>query len=69
MALVSQEPVVPTGMRVVDYVLLGRTAHLGFFEPEGKRDLTVVASAWTPSTLGTWPTGWLTRSPAGNDKG
>ena len=44
-ALVSQEPVVPTGMRVVDYVLLGRTAHLGFFEPEGKRDLTVVASA------------------------
>ncbi|MEE2769127.1 MAG: ABC transporter ATP-binding protein [Actinomycetota bacterium] len=44
-AFVSQEPVIPSGMRVVDYVLLGRTAHLGFFEPEREQDLIVVSDA------------------------
>ena len=44
-ALVPQEPVIPRGMRVVDYVLLGRTAHLGFFEAEGAADLDVVVKA------------------------
>jgi iron complex transport system ATP-binding protein len=32
-------------MRVVDYVLLGRTAHLGFFEVEGDADLDVAVKA------------------------
>ena len=44
-ALVPQEPVIPPGMRVVDYVLLGRTAHLGFFEAEGDADLAVAGKA------------------------
>ena len=44
-ALVSQEPMIPSGMRVIDYVLLGRISHLGFFESESKRDLAVVAAA------------------------
>jgi iron complex transport system ATP-binding protein len=44
-ALVPQEPVIPPGMRVVDYVLLGRTAHLGFFEVEGDADLDVAVKA------------------------
>jgi len=44
-ALVPQEPVIPRGMRVVDYVLLGRTAHLGFFEAEGAADLDVAVKA------------------------
>jgi iron complex transport system ATP-binding protein len=44
-ALVPQEPVIPPGMRVLDYVLLGRTAHLGFFEAEGRSDLEVATSA------------------------
>lgn len=44
-AFVSQEPVIPSGMRVVDYVLLGRTAHLGFFELEREQDLIVVTDA------------------------
>ena len=44
-AVVPQEPVIPPGMRVVDYVLLGRTAHLGFFEAEGAADLDVAVKA------------------------
>ncbi len=44
-ALVPQEPVTPPGMRVVDYVLLGRTAHLGFFQAEGRADLEVATAA------------------------
>ncbi|MEE3274680.1 MAG: ABC transporter ATP-binding protein [Actinomycetota bacterium] len=44
-AIVPQEPVIPPGMRVVDYVLLGRTAHLGFFEAEGEADLDVAVEA------------------------
>ena len=44
-ALVPQEPVIPRGMRVSDYVLLGRTAHLGFFEAEGAADLDVAVKA------------------------
>ena len=44
-ALVPQEPVIPPGMRVVDYVLLGRTAHLGFFEAEGAAALDVAVKA------------------------
>ncbi|HJM26411.1 MAG: ABC transporter ATP-binding protein [Acidimicrobiales bacterium] len=44
-ALVPQEPVIPPGMRVLDYVLLGRTAHLGFFEAEGMGDVEMAVSA------------------------
>ncbi len=38
-ALVPQHPVIPPGMRVVDYVLLGRTPHLGMFAGESDDDL------------------------------
>ena len=38
-AVVSQKPTIPLGMRVLDYVLLGRISHLGFFEPEGENDI------------------------------
>tara|TARA_B100000686_G_scaffold321662_1_gene374588 strand:+ start:1679 stop:2485 length:807 start_codon:yes stop_codon:yes gene_type:complete len=41
-ALVPQEPVIPSGIRVIDYVLLGRTAHLSFFQVETGNDLEVV---------------------------
>jgi|TARA_B100001964_G_scaffold65714_1_gene74815 iron complex transport system ATP-binding protein len=44
-AFVPQEPVIPTGMRVLDYVLLGRISHLGFFEIEGRDDVEVAMSA------------------------
>jgi iron complex transport system ATP-binding protein len=41
-ALVPQTPVVPVGMAVVDYVLLGRTPHLGPAGRERPEDLAVV---------------------------
>ena len=38
-ALVPQTPVIPDGVRVVDYVLLGRTPHLPFFGFETADDV------------------------------
>jgi len=40
-AYVPQEPILPTGMRVFDYVLLGRTAHLNLLASESAKDLEV----------------------------
>ncbi|MYD03725.1 MAG: ABC transporter ATP-binding protein [Acidimicrobiia bacterium] len=44
-AFVPQEPVMPSGMSVAEYVLLGRTPHLPFLGSEGKGDLEVAATA------------------------
>ncbi len=41
-ALVPQNPVIPPGMAVSDYVLLGRTPHLGPFAVEGPEDHRLV---------------------------
>jgi iron complex transport system ATP-binding protein len=38
-ALVPQAPHVPPEMSVAEYVLLGRTPHIGYFRGEGRRDL------------------------------
>ncbi len=43
MATVPQNPVVPGGMTVFDYALLGRTPYIGAFGVEGPRDVHVVA--------------------------
>jgi iron complex transport system ATP-binding protein len=40
-AYVAQEPVMPKGMRVFDYVLLGRTAHLKMLATESPKDLEI----------------------------
>jgi iron complex transport system ATP-binding protein len=40
-AYVAQEPVMPNGMRVFDYVLLGRTAHLKMLATESPKDLEI----------------------------
>ena len=40
-AYVAQEPVMPPGMSVIDYVMLGRTAHLPLLARETPRDLAV----------------------------
>lgn len=37
-AFLPQNPFLPTGMTVAEYVLLGRTAHLGWFERESSAD-------------------------------
>ena len=44
-AFVPQEPVIPPGMTVAEYVLLGRTPHLPYLGTEGRRDLSVASSA------------------------
>jgi iron complex transport system ATP-binding protein len=44
-ALVPQAPVVPDGMTVVDYVLLGRTPHIRALAVEGPTDLAAVHDA------------------------
>jgi iron complex transport system ATP-binding protein len=44
-AVVPQHPVLPEGMRVVDYVLLGRTPHLGYLAAEGPADVAACRHA------------------------
>lgn len=44
LAYLAQSPVIPPGVSVVDYVLLGRNPHIGFFSVEGQRDREVVKS-------------------------
>ncbi|WP_419918386.1 ABC transporter ATP-binding protein [Candidatus Poriferisocius sp.] len=43
-ALVPQSPVLPRGMTVAEYVLLGRTAHLGWLARDSQADRRVVSS-------------------------
>lgn len=43
LALVPQSPVLPQGMSVAEYVLLGRTAHLGWLARESRRDRLIAA--------------------------
>lgn len=45
MAVVPQHPVVPWGMAVADYVLLGRTAHMGWLSRETGNDLEIAREA------------------------
>lgn len=45
LALVPQTPELPPGMKVIDYVLLGRTPYVGYLGAEGREDLAVVAEA------------------------
>jgi iron complex transport system ATP-binding protein len=51
-AYVPQTPLVPAGMRVTDYVLLGRTPYIGYLGREGRRDLDVVADVLERLDLG-----------------
>jgi iron complex transport system ATP-binding protein len=44
-AVVPQLPAIPESFTVEQYVLLGRTPHLGVLAAEGQRDLEAVASA------------------------
>ena len=44
-AFVPQNPVAPSELTVAEYVLLGRTPHLGYLGIEGRRDRQAVAHA------------------------
>jgi iron complex transport system ATP-binding protein len=52
LAFVPQAPLLPPGMRVDEYVLLGRTAHLGAFGYEGPHDLETAGRALARLDLG-----------------
>ena len=45
LAFVPQAPLLPAAMTVREYVLLGRTPHIGSFGHEGQRDLEAAAAA------------------------
>lgn len=51
-ALVPQSPVLPEAMTVAEYVLIGRTAHLGWLARESRRDREIVASVLRRLDLG-----------------
>ncbi len=52
LAYVPQTPVIPPGMPVVDYVLLGRTPHRGAFAGDSTRDLSIAADVLDRLDLG-----------------
>jgi iron complex transport system ATP-binding protein len=43
LAVAPQQPTIPAGTSVADYVLLGRTAHIPFLGRQGTHDLAVLA--------------------------
>ncbi|MCC7078617.1 MAG: ABC transporter ATP-binding protein [Acidimicrobiia bacterium] len=51
-AFVAQRPVIPEGMAVFDYVLLGRTPYIGYLGRERAADLEVTAEALELLDLG-----------------
>jgi iron complex transport system ATP-binding protein len=65
-ALVPQKPVIPEGIRVEEYVLLGRTPHLGVLGTERKADLVAVAVALEQLELG-WAAGRRLDSLSGGE--
>ncbi len=44
-AVVPQHPVLPESMAVIDYVMLGRTPHLGYLAAESEEDVAVTEAA------------------------
>jgi iron complex transport system ATP-binding protein len=52
LAYVPQSPLLPPGMRVREYVLLGRTPHIGSFAYEGPHDLEASRAAIERLDLG-----------------
>jgi iron complex transport system ATP-binding protein len=50
-ALVQQDAQLPTGVRVADYVMLGRTPYISYFGREGRDDRQVVSDVLTQLDL------------------
>lgn len=64
-AIVPQEPEVPSGMTVAEYVLLGRTPHLSYLAREGARDRRIAGDVIERLQLGMLATRELGRLSGG----
>jgi iron complex transport system ATP-binding protein len=64
-AVVPQEPEVPSGMTVAEYVLLGRTPYLSYLAREGARDRRIAGDVIERLQLGTLATRQLGRLSGG----
>ena len=51
-AVVPQAPVTPPGILAIDYVMLGRTPHLGYFQRESTNDVKAVEAAMSHLEIG-----------------
>lgn len=56
LAYVPQTPVIPPGVPVIDYVLLGRTPHRGIFGADSRHDVDVAADVLSRLDLGGFAT-------------
>jgi cobalamin transport system ATP-binding protein len=65
-ALVPQLPAIPESFTVEQYVLLGRTPHLGLLASEGRRDIETVVSALERLDL-RWAAGGRLESLSGGE--
>lgn len=54
LSLMPQSPELPPGMSVVEYVLLGRTAHLGWLRVESRRDRRLAVEVLRRLRLGSF---------------
>ena len=63
-AYVPQRPLLPPDMTVSDYVLLGRTAHIGYLRSETAADRRICAAAIDRLDLGRWRTACCALCPA-----
>lgn len=64
-AVVPQSPARPAGMTVTEYVLLGRTVHLGWLAREGRKDRAKVAEVLARLGLGVFASRRLTSLSGG----
>ena len=69
MAYVPQIPVLPPDMTVEEYVLLGRTPHLGYLGAPGRLDRGKVAEACDRLDIARSQAGGSPACPAGNASG
>ena len=68
-AVVPQTPVIPEGMTVADYVMLGRTPYISYWGTEGLSDLTRVTEVLTSLDLLAFADRPLTSLSGGRDSG
>ncbi len=67
-AYVPQAPVLPAGMTVAEYVLLGRTAHLGWLSSESADDRDKAASALHQLEMGRFADRFLNELSGGESQ-